>query len=97
MYYFCYFLLTQPFGGYTQHHLVELPLLSTLHNQVDGDVVFEVAVEFDDVLMVEGVHHSNLSAYLLYHIPILNLFLVQLLNGVDFACFLVFDLSNYPE
>jgi hypothetical protein len=50
---------------WTLHESFEqLSFLSILKNKINGEVVFKMVVEFDDVGMVQFVHHLYLGLYM---------------------------------
>lgn len=85
----CSIHLCELFGRGCQQILIELSFLSKLHDEIDRYVVLEVAIQFDDMWMVERVHYFNLVPDLIRHFAISYLLLVQLLDGIHLPTLLV--------
>ena len=77
-----------------QHSLIQFALFSVLQHEVDGELIFEVVIEFDYVGVVEAVHNLYFVAHVCHHLLAADRLLLYLLDGVDGTCLFVLGLPN---
>lgn len=77
--------------------LHESAVAGVLHHEEDVVLVLEVAVQFDDVGVVEAIVNLQLSCKLLFHLVVLDGRLEDFLDGAHESCTLVNAQIDVPK
>lgn len=76
---------------------IELSLGGVLQYQVDGELIFKVIVQFDDVVVVERIHDLYFCFGVFDQFGVVQSALLDLLNGIDILAFLMDGAMHNPE